>query len=139
MHPSANRKKNEKIFIGALCLVTIAYWRRGTSVRQYIGAQMYPAPLLLAHRSTLHAHTTSVRKGFTRVGAQMYPAPLLLAHRSTLHAHTTSVRKGFTLRFFNIMYSFTSPIGGPKISVRLAYFHPNRLLTVLYKQETEIS
>ena len=34
--------------------------------------------------------------------------------------------------------SFTSPIGGPNISVRLAYFHPNRLFTVLYKQETEI-
>ncbi len=27
--------------------------------------------------------------------------------------------------------SFTSPIGGPNISVRLAYFHPNRLLTGL--------
>ena len=62
----------------------------------------------------------------------------ILAHRSTLHAHTTSVRKGYTFRFFNIMYSFTSPIGGPNISVRLAYFHPNRLLIELYKQETEI-
>jgi hypothetical protein len=28
--------------------------------------------------------------------------------------------------------------GGPNISVRLAYFHPNRLLTGLYTQETEI-
>ena len=36
------------------------------------------------------------------------------------------------------MYSFISPIGGPNISVRLAYFHPNRLLIELYKQETEI-
>jgi hypothetical protein len=36
------------------------------------------------------------------------------------------------------MYSFTSPIGGPNISVRLAYFHPNRLLIELYKQKTEI-
>jgi hypothetical protein len=34
--------------------------------------------------------------------------------------------------------SFTSPIGGPNISVRLTYFHPNRLLTGLYKQEMEI-
>jgi hypothetical protein len=33
------------------------------------------------------------------------------------------------------MYSFTSPIGGPNISVRLAYFHPNRLLIELYKQK----
>jgi hypothetical protein len=62
----------------------------------------------------------------------------ILAHRSTLQAHTTSVRKGYTFRFFNIMYSFTSPIGGPNISVRLAYFHPNPLLIELYKQETEI-
>jgi hypothetical protein len=31
--------------------------------------------------------------------------------------------------------SFTSPIGGPDISVRLAHFHPNRLLTGLYRQE----
>jgi hypothetical protein len=36
------------------------------------------------------------------------------------------------------MYSFTSPIGGPNISVRLAYFHPNCLLIELYKQDTEI-
>jgi hypothetical protein len=28
--------------------------------------------------------------------------------------------------------------GGPNISVRLAYFHDNRLFTGLYKQETEI-
>jgi hypothetical protein len=34
--------------------------------------------------------------------------------------------------------SFISPIDGPNISVRLAYFHPNRLLTGLYKQELEI-
>jgi hypothetical protein len=59
--PGANRSAN---FIGALCLVSIAYWRRGTWVRQYIGALMHPAPLLLAQRSTLHAHTASVRKGY---------------------------------------------------------------------------
>ncbi len=28
-------------------------------------APMHPAPLLLAHRSTLHAHTTIVRNGYT--------------------------------------------------------------------------
>jgi hypothetical protein len=39
-------KKN----IGAQCLVSIAYWQRGTSVRQYIGVAMPPAPLLLADR-----------------------------------------------------------------------------------------
>ncbi len=64
----------------------------------------------------------------------MHPTQLLLAHRSTLHAHSTSV----SVRFFHIMYSFMSPIGGPNISMCLAYFHPNRLFTVLYKQEMEI-
>ncbi len=66
------------------------------------------------------------------IGAPMHPAPLLLAHRSTLHAQITSVGKEYTFRFFNIMYSFTSPIGGPNISVRFTYFHPNRLLIELY-------
>ncbi len=33
---------------------------------------------------------------------------------------------------------FTSPIGWQNSSVRLAYFQANRLLTELYKQETEI-
>jgi hypothetical protein len=51
------------------------------------------------------------------IGAPMHPAPLLLAHRSTLHAHTTSVRKGYSFRFFNIMYSFTLPIGGPRCAL----------------------
>ena len=72
------------------------------------------------------------------IGGGGHQCANILAHRSTLQAHTTSVRKGYTFRFFNIMYSFTSPIGGPNISVRLAYFHPNRLLIELYKQETEI-
>jgi hypothetical protein len=38
-HPApigvADRQENK--IIGSLCLVSIAYWRRGTSVRQYIG------------------------------------------------------------------------------------------------------
>jgi len=45
------RKKNPRNIIGLPCLVNIAYWRRETSVRQYIGAQMPPAPLLMAHRT----------------------------------------------------------------------------------------
>jgi hypothetical protein len=72
------------------------------------------------------------------IGGGGHQCANILAHRSTLQAHTTSVRKGYTLSFFNIMYSFTSPIGGPNMSVRLAYFHPNRLLIELYNQETEI-
>jgi hypothetical protein len=53
MHPASigvvDRKR--KKIIGSLCLVSIAYWRRGTSVRQYIGGPMSPAPLLLADRT----------------------------------------------------------------------------------------
>ena len=33
------RKKNPRNIIGLTCLVCITYWRRGTSVRQYIGAR----------------------------------------------------------------------------------------------------
>jgi hypothetical protein len=54
MHPApigvADRKRKKKN-IGTLCLVSIAYWRRGTSVRQYIGGSMCPPPLLLADRT----------------------------------------------------------------------------------------
>jgi hypothetical protein len=39
-----------KNIIGALCLVSIAYWRRGTSVRQYIGAQRPHCANILALR-----------------------------------------------------------------------------------------
>ncbi len=39
-----NREQNLNI-IGALGLVSIAYWRRGTSVRQHFGAPMHPAPI----------------------------------------------------------------------------------------------
>jgi hypothetical protein len=52
--PCANRSggpNKKKKIIGSLCLVSIAYWRRGTSVRQYIGGPMSPAPLLLADRT----------------------------------------------------------------------------------------
>jgi hypothetical protein len=42
--------KRKKI-IRSLCLVSIAYWRRGTSVRRYIGGPMSPAPLLLADQT----------------------------------------------------------------------------------------
>jgi hypothetical protein len=46
-----NTKKNPQNIIGAPCLVRIAYWRRWTSVRQYISAPIHPAPIVLAHRS----------------------------------------------------------------------------------------
>ena len=45
-----NTKKNPRNIIGSPCLVRIAYLRRGTSVPQYIGAPIHPAPIVLAHR-----------------------------------------------------------------------------------------
>jgi hypothetical protein len=42
------RTECEKKVFGAPCLVSFAYWRRGKSVRQYIGGPMSPAALLLA-------------------------------------------------------------------------------------------
>jgi hypothetical protein len=44
----------KKKITGALCQVNIAYWRRETSVRQYIDVPIPPAPLLLADRWLLH-------------------------------------------------------------------------------------
>jgi hypothetical protein len=52
MMADRKRKKSAKHnlnIIGAPCLVSVAYWRRGTSVRQHIGALMHPAPIVLAH------------------------------------------------------------------------------------------
>jgi hypothetical protein len=40
--PIVMADRTQKKIIGSLCLVSIAYWRRGTSVRQYIGA---PIPI----------------------------------------------------------------------------------------------
>jgi hypothetical protein len=94
---------------------------------------------LLAERdigAPIYWHTDAPRA--TSIGAPMPPAPIVLAHqkRNNLHVNNASVT------------SFTSPIGGPNpknlkrgapnSSVRLAYFHTNRLLIELYKQETEI-
>jgi hypothetical protein len=80
MHPAPigmadrTQKKSAKHnlnFIGAPSLVSIAYWQRGTSMRQYIGAQMPPRPQA------------------TTIGAPIYPAPIVLAHqnRNTLQVH----------------------------------------------------
>jgi hypothetical protein len=44
-----NTKKNTGKIIGSPCLVRIAYWRRGTSVHQYIELPIHPAPIVLAH------------------------------------------------------------------------------------------
>ena len=107
-------------------------------IRQYIGAPMYPCANRSGGPNTKKILLAHCAWSPLPIGGGGHRCANILAHRSTLHAHTTSVRKGYTFRFFNIMYSFKSPIGGPNISVRLAYFHPNRLLIELYKQETEI-
>jgi hypothetical protein len=99
---------------------------------------MHPAPRGVEDRTRKKFYWRTVPDQHCILAEGDIGAPLLLAHRSTLHAHTAGVRKGETFRFFNIMYSFTLPIGGPNISVRLVYVHPNRLLTGLYKQEMEI-
>jgi hypothetical protein len=49
--------KHDLNIIGAQSLFSIAYWRRGTSVRQYIGAPVPLAPLLLAYRSNTRGQT----------------------------------------------------------------------------------
>jgi hypothetical protein len=54
------------------------------------------------------------------VGAPMSPAPLL--NVIIMRGHHRNFKKR----------------SGPNISVRLTYFHSNRLLVGLYKQETEI-
>jgi hypothetical protein len=126
MHPApiVIATEHGKKFIGAPCLVIFAYWRRGTWVRQYIGALIHPAPIVLAHqkRNALQVHRVNRVLGF------------LSSHSGTLGIYHVT--------------SFTLPIGapnkknlkrgGPNISMHLAYFHPNRLLTGLYKQEMEI-
>ncbi len=64
-----NRKKN-----GAQCLVSNAYWQRGTSMCQYIGAPMPPAPLLLADR-WFHTQSRQSAKLFSSRRNWDFPNP----------------------------------------------------------------
>ncbi len=57
-----NSAKHNLNIISAPSLVSIAYWRRGTLVRQYICTPMPTAPLLLAHRSTLRNNISAPKK-----------------------------------------------------------------------------
>jgi hypothetical protein len=41
--------KHNLNIIGTPCLASIAYWQRGTLMRQYISAPMQPAPIVLAN------------------------------------------------------------------------------------------
>ncbi len=148
--------RTRKKLIGALCLVSFAYWRRGTSERQYIGAPMPPTPFVLAHkkRNTLQVHRVNRVLGFLSSRPNWDPPHPLnrrwvcpFGTRGDTLAYRIGGGWGPNTRGQTLWYStyisctlisFISPIGGPNISVRLAYFHPNRLLTGLYKQEMEI-
>jgi hypothetical protein len=146
--------RTRKKIISAQCLISIAYWRRGTSVRQYIGVPMPPAPLLLADRwfhtqSRQSAELSSCRRNWDSPNPS--PAgenahPFENGGRGTIAGERGGGRvpiptRGHTLWYsINIcMYFVVLKRGGPNSSVRLAYFQANRLLTELYKQETEIS
>ncbi len=78
-------------------------------MRQYIGTQMPPAPLLMAHR------TQKIDK--------------LVRYK---------VRIKITKIVSHHLLGDKTKRSGPNISVRRAYFHTNCLLTGLYIEETEI-
>jgi len=61
----------------------------------------------------------------------------ILAHRSTLPTEKETTCTSTMLVVWRHI-SCTFQRGAPNSSVRLAYFHTNRLLIELYKQETEI-
>jgi hypothetical protein len=132
-------------------MVSIAYWRRGTSVRQYIGASMPPAPLLLADRWFTH-RVGRVPSFSPVVGIGTPPTPHPQVRmppfgsggRGTLAGERGGGRVPIPTRRHTLWYSvnictlWLKKRGGPNSSERLAYFQANRLLTELYKQETEI-
>jgi hypothetical protein len=123
--------------------------------RQYIGAPMPPVPIVLAYKktNTLQVHRVN-RLGFLSSHPNWDPPPLKpqmsvspLWYQGDTLAYSRGGGWGPNTRGQTLWYSryisctltsFTSPIGRPNISVRLVYFHPNRLLTGLYKQEMEI-
>ncbi len=140
-----------------MCLVSIAYWRRGTWCAN-IFAHRCPPPHYYWRTDTPCTKSISpvVRIGTPNPLTRRWvcpPPPLvpggthLLAGEGVGGVPIQGDRHCGTLGIYHVT-SFTSPIGGPnkkiekgggpKISVRLNYFHPNRLLTGLFKQETEI-
>jgi hypothetical protein len=64
--------------IGSLFQVSIAFWRRETSVRQYIGVPMSPAPLLLADRWFYILYVLSEQKKLKKEADQTvrYASPI---------------------------------------------------------------
>jgi hypothetical protein len=130
------------------------YWRTDTPCANSISAPKPPAPILMADRTQKMDKNVRIlnRQGgeIIRCANNMFIYILKPTNESNVLAHFSWHVEGLKMvlskvhiylehhSIINHVTSFTSPIGGPNISVRLAYFHPNRLLTGLYKQETEI-
>jgi hypothetical protein len=128
-------KKNPGNIIGAACLVSVAYWRRGTSVCQYIGAPSHPAPLLMAHQ------TKKMHKNVRILSRQGGGIIRCANNICTLIGPKGVGGGGVGFILACLLEDRTNKFkkrGGPSSSVRLAYFHTNRLLIELYQQETEI-
>jgi hypothetical protein len=122
-----------------------------------IGGEGHRCANILAHRCPLrHYYWRTDAPCGNSISAPMPPAPLLMALRTqkmnkiVRHSHVPSIYKVWKWflaesSFTNNNDSFTSPIGGQNQKIFkkerteiLAYFHTNRLLTGLYKEETEI-
>ncbi len=80
------RTEHEKKIIGSLCLVRIAYWRRGTLVRQYIGAPIHPAHW---KRNNLHVnYAGGVEACILHVSkrrTEQFGAPRLFSYQSPIN------------------------------------------------------
>ncbi len=67
-------------------LASVAFWRRRTSVRQFIGAPKPPAPLLMAHRTQKMHKNVRIRsrqgEGIIRCANNGYKIAFLLADRT---------------------------------------------------------
>ncbi len=106
-------------------------------------APMHPAQIVMANQT--HTKSGKLNLNITVVVHWIWPSlPIvvrghwsanILAHWCALRQYWGPNTRGQTLwysRYISCtLTSFTSPIGGTNISVRLAYFHSNRLLKVV--------
>jgi hypothetical protein len=106
-----------------------------------IGALIHPAPIGVADRTGKKFYWRTVPGHHCLLAEGYIGAPIYWRTEAPLRQYIGAPRPPCTPTLLVLEYhviSFTSLIGGPNMSGRLAYFHPNRLLTGLYKQETEI-
>ena len=90
-------------------------------------------------REALRTQASSLYSA-TPIGAPIHPAPIVMADRTR---NKKSVKHNWLTMLGQHCLLAEGDIGAPILvkglcSVRLTYFHANRLLTGLYKQETEI-